>query len=104
MVKHIDDTEFDRIMQDKDASYVIDFWAEWCGYCKMLAPIYESVSEQFPDVTFCKINTDEYMEPALRMKVSGLPTIIFINHGNVVAKNAGFMDEDELTEFIEENK
>lgn len=104
MVKHIDSQEFEKILQDKDGAYLVDFWATWCGPCKMLAPVFESVSEKFSDVSFCKIDVDENMEAAQAVRVAAVPTLIFVRHGEIVAKTAGFMDEDELSDFVEENK
>ena len=104
MVKHIDSVEFHKIIEDKEGMYVVDFFATWCGPCKALAPIYESVSEKFTDVTFCKIDVDENMEAAVSMKVMGVPTIVFINRGEVVDRTTGYMDEDELSDFVEENR
>ena len=104
MIKHVNSQEFEEIMQDKNGMYVVDFFATWCGPCKMLTPVFESVSEQFPDVTFCKIDIDENMEAAAAMRVAAVPTLLFIRHGEVTARTAGFMDEDELSEFVEENR
>lgn len=104
MVRHIDEQQFNAIISDKKGSHIVDFWATWCGPCKMLAPVFEKLSDEITDVDFCKVDTDENAELAIKLRVSAIPTIMFICNGEIVARTAGYMDEDELRTFIEENK
>lgn len=104
MVKHIKSEDYEEIIKNKTGSYVIDFWAAWCGPCKMLAPEFEQVSEEIKDVNFCKINVDDEGELALKLKVISIPTILFIKDGVVTDKTVGYMPKDELKEFINSNK
>lgn len=83
---------------------VVDFWAEWCGPCKMLAPVFEELEKDFPDVTFGKINVDEEVQAALENNVSSIPTLLFIKDGEVVKRAVGFAPKDELAAMINEVK
>ena len=104
MVKHIDEKQFDAITTEKNGAYVVDFWAPWCGPCKMLAPVFDAVSEKFADVKFCKVNTDENQALAMKLRISAIPTLIFIQDGEITARHSGFMTEHDLSLFVEENK
>lgn len=82
---------------------VVDFWAPWCGPCKMFGPIFESVSNIKSEVRFCKLNVDEDAENICKeYGVMSIPTIILFKDGNEIKRNIGFMDDDSLIEFIGE--
>ena len=83
-------------------TWVVDFWASWCGPCKKLAPIYEEVSEEIEDVNFGKVNMEEHSDLATKYQVSALPTLLIIKDGDIVAKSAGMMDKVSLTEWVQE--
>lgn len=89
--------EFDEVIQ-KD-KVVVDFYAEWCGPCKMLSPILEKVSNQMGLDTY-KVNVDEFVDIARRYGIMSIPTVIVFSKGEEVKKNVGFMDEEELVEFV----
>lgn len=80
---------------------VIDFWAEWCGPCKMLAPVIEEVKNEMPDVLFEKINIDEEVEIALTNKISSIPTLMFVKDGEIVKKTVGYLTKEELVSEID---
>ena len=104
MIKAISMTEFEKIAQTKQGAYVIDFWASWCGPCKMFAPVFDKLSDEINDVSFCKVNVDDEPELAAKLRIASIPTILFVKDGVVTAKSVGFMPEEELRDFIEENK
>lgn len=104
MIKAISMTEFESITQAKQGAYVIDFWASWCGPCKMFAPVFDKLSDEVTDVSFCKVNVDDEPELAAKLSIASIPTVLFVKDGTVTAKSVGFMPEDELRDFIEENK
>ncbi len=89
--------EFDEVIQ-KD-KVVVDFYAEWCGPCKMLSLILEKVSNQMGLDTY-KVNVDEFVDIARRYGIMSIPTVIVFSKGEEVKKNVGFMDEEELVEFV----
>lgn len=82
---------------------IVDFWAPWCGPCKMFGPIFENVSNLKNEVKFCKLNVDEDNENISKeYGVMSIPTIILFKDGKEIKRNIGFMDEDSLIEFIGE--
>ena len=82
---------------------IVDFWAPWCGPCKMFGPIFENVSSIKNDVKFCKLNIDEDSENISKeYGVMSIPTVILFKDGKEINRNIGFMDEDSLIEFIGE--
>jgi thioredoxin 1 len=89
--------EFDDVI--KKDKVVVDFYAEWCGPCKMLSPILETVSKEMNLDTY-KVNVDEVEDVARRYGIMSIPTVIIFSKGEEVKKNVGFMDEDELKEFV----
>lgn len=104
MIRNINASDFDAILKDKNGTYIVDFWASWCGPCKMLAPVFEKLSEEISDVTFCKVNVDEEAELAMMNRVASIPTVLFVRNGEVTARSVGYMAEDAMRDFIEENK
>ncbi len=91
-------------VENSDKLVVVDFWASWCGPCRMLAPIMESISEEMTDVKFCKINVDD--EPGLASKygIMNIPTLVFIMDGSVVQKLVGYRAKEEIVAVINELK
>lgn len=75
---------------------VVDFWAEWCGPCRMLAPIIEEISEERDDIKVCKVNVDEQNDLANRFEVSAIPTVILFKDGKPAAQSLGYKDKDAL--------
>ena len=79
---------------------VVDFFATWCGPCKMLAPVMEEVEREMVDVKFLKIDVDQEEELARRFGVMSIPTIIVFKDGNIKGQNVGFMTKDEIIDMI----
>ncbi len=81
---------------------VIDFWADWCGPCRMLSPIMESLDKEVKDVKFCKVNVDE--EPALAQKfgVMSIPMLVFMVEGNVAETLVGYRSKEEILSVIDD--
>jgi thioredoxin 1 len=79
----------------------LDFWAEWCGPCKMLGPTFERLADQYGErVTFAKINVDELPDIANKFAIRSIPTLILLQGGNVVEKLVGLRSEHELAEVL----
>ncbi len=89
-------------VENSDETWIIDFWASWCGPCQKLKPIYEKVSEEIDEVNFGKVNMEEHSDLATKYNVKALPTLLIVKGGDVVAKNEGFMDKEELTSWVQE--
>ncbi len=99
MSKISDVTEnFDEFI--KNGTVVVDFWATWCGPCKMLAPILDEVADKLADVKFGKVDVDNAMELAKRFKIVSIPNVCIFKDGELVDRIIGLCDEDELTETI----
>ena len=89
--------EFDEVI--KKDKVVIDFYAEWCGPCKMLSPILDKVSKELNLDTY-KVNVDEVEDVARQYGIMSIPTVMIFEKGKMTKKNVGFMDEAELIEFV----
>jgi len=101
MPKELDPSSMEDAVNSGE-TWVVDFWASWCGPCKKLAPIYEEVSEEIEDVNFGKVNMEEHSDLATKYQVSALPTLLIIKDGDIIAKNAGAMDKESLKSWVQE--
>jgi thioredoxin 1 len=100
MVSEVED--FEKDVKNNDKPVVVDFWAEWCGPCKQLGPIFESVSEKLQDkLAFFKCNVDNNQEVAVNNGVQSIPTMIVFREGEEVDRIIGSMPEDVLKEKLE---
>ena len=90
MAKEITDVNFEEIVSS-GSPVVVDFWAPWCGPCKMLAPQLEAVSEEMPEVKILKVNVDSFHELASEYGVSAIPTMYLLINGEEAGKNIGFL-------------
>ena len=91
-------------VENSDSLTVIDFWASWCGPCKMLSPIMESLSNEISDVKFCKVNVDEQHALAAKFGIMSIPTLVFMLDGNVIDTLVGYRTKEEITQIVEEYK
>ena len=103
MVKHVTSEELEELIKG-DKPVVCDFWATWCGPCRMLAPVFETVSEKFADkAVFVKVDVDENEAAARKYGISSIPDIILFRDGKPAAANLGFVPEAALAAFVEKN-
>ena len=94
---------FEEVLKS-EKPVLVDFWATWCGPCRMLAPALETVAKEYADrMTVGKVNVDEEMELAIRYKIVSIPALYLFENGEVKAKSIGYMDEGELKAFVDAN-
>lgn len=104
MIVHVADSNFTDVVEKSSELVVVDFWASWCGPCKMLGPLYEEVSNEIDGVKFAKLNVDENPTTAARYRVGSIPTVLAIKDGRVVDTMVGFKPKAEIKSFIERNR
>ncbi len=93
--------DFDRTVIRNDKLTVVDFWASWCGPCRMLAPIFEEVAAELDGrVSFAKVNVDDQDKLAIRFRVDTIPTLLFFKGGNLVGTAIGFRQKNQLLAMI----
>lgn len=104
MVKVINNENFDSEVLTKDKLTVVDFFANWCGPCRKLAPILEEVETELSEnVNFAKIDTDDNIDMAKKYQVSGLPTLLVFKNGQVVERMVGLMPKSSIITNIEKH-
>ncbi len=104
MVKHINGKELEELLASTDKTVFCDFWATWCGPCRMLAPVFEEVSNEYADrAVFVKIDVDEAEDAAVKYGISSIPNIIAFKNGQPMDSNLGFVPQATLASFVEKN-
>lgn len=101
MVKKISEQEF---RNEKDGLVLVDFYADWCGPCRMVGPVVEELSEEITDMNFRKVNVDEEQNLALSYNVRSIPTLILFKDGKEVDRIVGFSPKQRLKTWIEEKR
>jgi len=97
------DTTFDQIVHSSDVPVLVDFWAPWCGPCKMMTPIIEEIASEYAGkAKVCKLNTDEARDSAIEFGINAIPTTILFKDGQVQKKWVGLTAKKQLVEAIEE--
>ena len=100
-IKNVSDVSFDTDVLKSSQPVLVDYWAAWCGPCKMIAPMLEEVATEFAGkVTVAKLNVDENQETAAKFGIRGIPTLMLFKDGKVAATKVGALSKSQLTEFL----
>ncbi|MDF1499431.1 MAG: thioredoxin [Anaerolineales bacterium] len=99
---HVTDEAFEKTVLNSEVPVVVDFWAPWCGPCKMVEPILEQIAEDYSGkLLVAKVNTDEHPQWAQQFGVQGIPTMLFIADGKVVHQQVGAVPEPYLRDIVD---
>ena len=91
---------FDEVVMKNDKPVLIDFYADWCGPCKMVSPIVDKLAEEHPEYTFCKVNVDEASDLALKYGVMNIPTLVTMHNGVFVEKSVGAIPAPAILDLL----
>lgn len=100
-IKNVSDDSFSADVLNSSQPVLVDYWAAWCGPCKMIAPMLEEVAAEFAGkVTVAKLNVDENQQTAAKFGIRGIPTLMLFKNGEVAATKVGALSKSQLTEFL----
>ena len=103
LIKHTSDATFESDVLKSDKPVIVDFWAEWCGPCKMIAPILDEVASEYEGkLLITKMNVDENRDVPAKFGIRGIPTLMIFKDGQLAATKVGAMSKAQLTAFIDQ--
>ncbi|AMK33492.1 thioredoxin TrxA [Pseudomonas mosselii] len=102
LIKHVTDASFEADVLKAEGAVLVDYWAEWCGPCKMIAPVLDDIAAEYQGkVTIAKLNIDENAETPAKHGVRGIPTLMLFKNGNVEATKVGALSKSQLKAFLD---
>ncbi|WP_341707716.1 thioredoxin TrxA [Halopseudomonas sp.] len=104
LIVHVTDGSFEDEVLKSDTPVLVDYWAEWCGPCKMIAPVLDEIAKDYSGkLKICKLNIDDNAETAPKYGVRGIPTLMLFKDGNVEATKVGALSKSQLAAFLDSN-
>ena len=102
-VIELNEANFENEVEKNNGLVLVDFWAPWCGPCKMLSPIVDEIAEECNDIKVCKINVDEEQALAAKFGIMSIPTLVIFKNGNIVNKTIGVQPKSEILKMLASN-
>jgi thioredoxin 1 len=103
-ITHLSDASFEQDVLQSQVPVLVDYWAEWCGPCKMIAPILDEISKEYAGrLKVAKLNIDDNQQTPAKYGIRGIPTLMLFKNGNVEATKVGALSKSQLTAFIDSN-
>jgi thioredoxin 1 len=103
-IQHVTDASFEQDVLASETPVLVDFWAEWCGPCKMIAPVLSEIADEYAGkLKVCKVDVDANAEIPQKFGIRGMPTLIIFKGGNAEATKVGALSKTQLKEFVEES-
>ena len=103
LIKHVSDSSFESDVLQADKPVLVDYWAEWCGPCKMIAPILDEVSKDYDGrLQIAKLNVDENRDVPAKFGIRGIPTLMLFKDGQLAATKVGALSKAQLVTFIDQ--
>lgn len=100
-IRELNEKDFDSVINTTKLPVLVDFWASWCGPCKMLAPVINELADELiGKVVVCKVNVDENEALSFKFGITSIPTLIVFKNGEIVEKSVGFASKAELSEML----
>ncbi len=104
LIKHVSDASFDSDVLQSATPVLVDYWAEWCGPCKMIAPVLDDISHEYAGrLQIAKLNVDENRDIPAKFGIRGIPTLMIFKGGEMAAQKVGALSKVQLTAFIDAN-
>ena len=100
MIVKLDNDNYEQEVMKAEGTVLVDFYADWCGPCRMQAPIVEQLAEERKDVKFCKLNVDEAVAVAMELGITSIPTIMVVKNGEITYKQPGLMQKAQLEALL----
>jgi thioredoxin 1 len=103
-IVHVSDDSFDQEVLQSDKPVLVDFWAEWCGPCKMIAPILDEIADEYDGrIKVAKLDIDDNPQTPPKYGIRGIPTLMLFKNGEVEATKVGALSKSQLTAFLDQN-